>query len=68
MVVSSTSKVSDGWIRNSEFNSCSHKKPISIFVWWQRIQLSEADDIDWNFLKKKKSNGEKLLVKYGKNV
>ena len=62
VVVSSTSKVSDGWIRNLKFNSRSHKKPISIFVWWQRIQLSEADDIDWNFLKKKtKSNGEKVV-------
>ena len=31
--VSSTYKISDGWIRDPKFNSRLHKKSIGVFVW-----------------------------------
>ena len=32
--VSSTSKVSDGYIRDLEFNPRLHQKLVGILVWW----------------------------------
>ena len=32
--VNLTDKVSDGWIKDLEFNHCLHQKPIGVLVWY----------------------------------
>ena len=39
VLVSSTGKVSDGWIRDLRFNFHLHQKLIGVLVWWQRALI-----------------------------
>ena len=42
VLVSSISKVSDGWMRDLRFNFCLHQKLIDILIWWWKVIIKSG--------------------------